>query len=258
MSIVKELNQSKDKAKKVLEKNQAISEVRLLLDADHSEDMRIARALGNNHSVAKAQKKVGQQIELEKLDTAYAGGVYKTSDIKALCVRYRMRFLQSRHFAGYLDKEVFAKIKAFAKETNTEISDANLQYNFFILAPDEAFNIDTERMPRVTDDPAIFYKIDEHHYRLIHKWGKDFTIARRWKGLVWQSMATRFWAHTVLTALCLLTGLYLFNASTGLYPVVFLSLLAGFAANARLYNISTSNREKVFTNHCWNDSTRYV
>ena len=37
-------------------------------------------------------------------------------------------------------------------------------------------------------DPVLFYKIDDQHYRLIHKWGNDFTVLRRIKGYVYDNV----------------------------------------------------------------------
>ena len=185
MSILKELNKSKKAM--LTEKNEILSSVKLLMDSDAAEDLRISRALGSYHSLARAEVMVGKKIELEKLDAGYGGNVFKIEDIKNLCIKYRLRFLKSQHFAGHLDIEVFAKLKEFSKETNTEITDGNLERKFYILAPDESFTLKANRLPRISDDPAIFYKIDDSHYRLIHKWGADFTPLRYLKGLMWRN-----------------------------------------------------------------------
>lgn len=252
MSIVKILESAKINLLNADKKNEIISDVKLLLDSDSSEDLRIANALGKNHSLAIAQNKIGMQIELKELDEKYAGNVFKIEDIKSLCIRYHMRFLKTTHFSGHLDITAIHKIKEFAKETGTEITDGNLQHNFYMLAPNESFKLKSERMPRKSDDPAIFYKIDEKHYRLIHKWGIDFTLLRLWKGLMFRSLRIRYWLVALLFIIAISTPLLLIGIS---YWWALFSAL-GFVGSW-LYNydyFDMNSPEQCFSPYKWNQT----
>ena len=255
-NIVTELESSKTAAVNAGKTEKALNDVKLLMDADAGEDLRLSNALGKNHSLARAQQQIGFQIELEKLDKAYLGQVFKIQDIKNLCVKYNMRFLKSKHFAGHLDVSVFAKLKQFAKDTKTEISDGNLEHNFFILAPSESFKLNPNRLPHVNDDPALFYKVNDGHYRLVHKWGKDFTVVRFIKGLLWRNLAMRFWLTTFfVAAIMMAVSAILINAfsfSPSIYLFSLLSIAISFLINKKIYLVSSKSRYQLFSNHTWN------
>ena len=264
MSILKELNKSKKAM--LTEDNEIISSVKLLMDGDAAEDLRISRALGRNHSLARAEVMVGKKIELEKLDAGYGGNVFKVEDIKNLCIKYHLRFLKTEYFAGHLDVEVFAKLKAFSKETNTEITTGNLERKFYILAPSESFTLKENRLPRISDDPAIFYKIDEDHYRLIHKWGADFTPLRYLKGLMWRNAALTYWLvfamiFTVGTiATYLISKLIPTPISVLLYILYFIivgffNLISPFWLSP-LLNSDISDKSRLYTENTWNSTDR--
>lgn len=267
MSILKELNKSKKAM--LQEENEILSSVKLLMDSDAAEDLRISNALGSNHSLARAQVMVGKKIELENLDKGYGGNVFKIEDIKRLCIKYHLRFLKTQHFAGHLDIEVFAKLKEFAKETSIQITDGNLERKFYILAPDESFNLNSERLPRVSDDPAIFYKIDEDHYRLIHKWGADFTPMRYVKGLFWRNSRLTYWMTVALVASALaILSYFLINFFPSLTfdvsPVIFFASCGVFTIFSfispfffsPLLNTDISDTSILCSNKTWDSSLR--
>lgn len=202
VSIDKELEKVSQK-EKVKYDVDPVNEVKLLLAADSSEDLRILRNLSNSSQFNRIEKVRGEQIELENLENEYEGNVYKIDQIKNLCVDYRLRFLQSRYFTGNYDVEVITKIKDFAKKTNTSIDNHTLGYKFFIMAPQEMFELRDEKYIskaelRRQKDPAIFYQIDNNHYRLIHKWGNDFTIFRLIEGFRWKSWWNHQWFNTTM------------------------------------------------------------
>lgn len=198
--------------------DQAVKQVLLLEQGDAQEDLRIANALGKNHSISRAQTEMGKKLELETLDGKYAGNVYTLKQIKGLAKKYNMRFLPSKHFCGNLDTEVIAKLKAFSRETNTEITDGALQHNFYILAPESCFVLQeniviNERKPV---DPALFYKIDDDHYRLVHQWGSDFNLWNRYQGFKHSDRSNYVWAnlleYVLIAAVILLPAFYFFGS----------------------------------------------
>ena len=237
IAIDKELEKKSQEEKKKFNTD-PINEVKLLLAGDASEDLRILRGLSNNSQFNRIEKIRGEQLQLEKLENGYAGKVYKVEQIKKLAVDYHLRFLQSRYYTGSFDVEVAAKIKEFAKETNTSIDDYTLGRQFYVLAPQEMFELKDERyVSKKEQDPAIFYQIDSEHYRLIHKWGNDFTVFRLLEGFRYKSWWSHQWFNTamVLPFVAIIVGL-LFNVHTienhpismGLVTFVFSFLFAYF------------------------------
>lgn len=202
VSIDKELEKVSKQDKEKFNFN-PINEVKLLLEGESSEDARILRGLSQNSQFNRIEKVRGEQIELENLENEYEGKVYTIDQIELLCVDYRLRFLQSKYFTGTYDVEVAAKIKEFAKTTNSPIDDWSLGRRFFMMAPQNMFELRDEKYISKAElrrqaDPAIFYQIDEKHYRLIHKWGADFTIFRLIEGFRWKSWWSHQWFNTVM------------------------------------------------------------
>lgn len=204
ISIEKELEKvsKEEKQKFTLD---PLNEVKLLLEGNATEDARILRGLSKNSHFNRIENLKGKQLELENIENEYDGKVFTIEQIEKLCVDYRLRFLQSRHYTGSYDVEVAAKIKEFSKTTNTSIDEWTLERRFFMMAPKEMFQLTTEKYIskaelRRQQDPAIFYQIDEKHYRLIHKWGEDFTIFRLIEGFRWKS----WWSHQIFNTVMLM------------------------------------------------------
>jgi len=204
VSIDKELEKASQEQKQKYNID-PINEVKLLLAGDSSEDARILRGLSQNSQFNRIEKVRGEQLELENFENEYEGKVYTIDQIQKLCVDYHLRFLQSKNYTGTYDIEVASKIKEFAKNTKSPIDEYTLGRRFFMLAPSEMFSLRDEKYISKAElrrqaDPAIFYQIDQNHYRLIHKWGDDFTIFRLIEGFRWRSWWSHQWFNTIMLA----------------------------------------------------------
>lgn len=193
----------------IKEQTEAVKNVRLLLESHTQEDNRIINLIGANSTLAKQQQELGRVMELEKMENEY-GKVFHINEIQNLAIEYKLRFLPSSQFTGNMDVQVVSKVKEFVGEAATRktvvgLDDHVLKNQFYILAIASQFNLRQGRrrppsIPKIVDrDPVLFYKIDEDHYRMIHKWGTDFTIFRRITGWIWQNSAN----HTFFTSLWL-------------------------------------------------------
>ena len=167
-----------------------VKELKLLLASDGQRDLEMLRSLAPNSPLIANEKKLGSLIELENFEKEYLGKVYTRNMIKDLAVDYKLKFLPATYFKGDMDVVVLSKIRQFAKDTNTEIDRHTLSSRFFILAPHQCFHLKERERPTPPKpiDPLIFYKISENHYRLIHKWGADFTPLRRLLGWKWENV----------------------------------------------------------------------
>lgn len=203
VSIEKELEKVSQEEKQKFDL-EPVNEIKLLLAGESSEDARILRGLSQNSQFNRIEKVRGEQLELENFENEYEGKVYTIDQIEKLCVDYRLRFLQSRLYTGTYDVEVAAKIKEFARNTKSPIDEYTLGRRFYMMAPGEMFALRDEKYISKAElrrqaDPAIFYQIDEKHYRLIHKWGDDFTIFRLIEGFRWKS----WWNHQLFNTVML-------------------------------------------------------
>jgi hypothetical protein len=270
VSIEKELQKHSVKHKETLTID-PINEVKLLLESNATEDARILRGLSNNSQFNRIERTHGEKLELEKIEKANNGNVFTIDQIEKLAVDYNLRFLQSVYYTGSYDVEVAAKIKEYAVSTNSPIDSYSLERRFFMLAPEEMFQLKEEKYVSKAElrrqaDPAIFFQIDEKHYRLIHKWGSDFTIFRLIKGFRWKS----WWSHQIFNTAMLLpiiATLFIltFNnpaAMLGNHPVLFssISLALSFLSAFMIFGLRKQDEFEAingfFSKTNWNQTTK--
>ena len=166
------------------------------MDANAAEDDKILRSLGSSHQYMRDKVTLQKQLEIEKFDKDYAGKVYTIDQIKDLAIKYNLKFLNSEHFKGKIDIEVAAKLKEFSRETKAPIDEYTLRRRYYILAPPAQFNLELVKRTRPVD-PLLFFQLDDNHYRLIHKWGADFTVLRRISGWINESYEHKFLTNLV-------------------------------------------------------------
>ena len=115
-----------------------------------------------------AQPKSINEFDLDKFDSK---DIYHISNIKDICIDYRLRFLDLKYFKNDLPQEAFDKIAALKVAHNTTLS------GFKIMAPSKLFRL------KDTDDPLLFIPIGNDYFYLIHQWGDNLHPFR--KALVW-------------------------------------------------------------------------
>lgn len=93
--------------------------------------------------------------------------IYHIDTIKAICIDYRLRFLDTKYFKGKLPHEAISKVKQLEKNHDIEIK------GFKIIAPSKLFKLEN------ADDPLLFAPIGNGYYYLIHKWGNDLSPFRK-------------------------------------------------------------------------------
>lgn len=266
IKLDKELQAAKDKDMAQYQQSHALKDVKLLLEANASEDQRILENLSQSSAFRRAKNQYGVLLELEKLEKDYAGDVFTSEQIKTLAIKYRLRFLPSQLFCGDLDVEVAAKIKEFSKTATVSIDNYTLSRKFFILAPPSMFKLTEKKYERTPRDPILFYQIDEDKYRKIHKWGSDFSIWRRFLGFYWASVENQL---TVRYSVIFLTLLTVFGISFPLFVVnhpiwsniivIISSFLALLIVSQRVIpedRVSATN--KLYTPNNWNNDLKLV
>lgn len=232
---------SKKQRERDFSETTVISEANRLISEKGAEDYEILKQMGMHKNILKADELKGKKMELQALEEKY-GGIFTIDEIKNLACRFRLRFLRSDNYTGHVDPEMFQKIKEFSKDYNIELRGTDFNYKFYILAPKEAFRL--EKYPK---DPILFYKVDNEHYRMVHKWGADLTTWREAIGWKYQSV------HTFMASWAMIFYLmFLVAASLTLSPIMalFLPLLP---AGIVLFAIVAPNLDEVQRNEdCWN------
>ena len=146
------------------ERNKEISSVEL---------KSIVKKIWNNHDSKKDQIRISlnkkndyknNQLKFDKMESK---NIFHKDTIKKICVRYRLRFLDSNLFKGEYPKNITRIITDLESKHDTSLS------NFKIMAPSKLFKI------KSPDDPILFVPIGNDYFYLVHKWGKEFNKLRK-------------------------------------------------------------------------------
>ncbi len=106
-------------------------------------------------------------VDRSKLDK---NKVFSIDDIKAVCIKYRLRFLDSKYFRmENLPYDALYAIRELEKESDSEIRQTK------IAAASGYFKLQDSNK-----DPLLFAQLDEHNYYLVFKWGKELGWYKKW------------------------------------------------------------------------------
>jgi len=184
-------------------------------------------------------------FELSNMD---ASRVYSLAEIKTICVRYRLRFLDSKYFKGEIPPEAMSAIKTLQKENQVELE------GFKIVAPAELFNL-KER----DKDPMLFVPIGNQNYYLVHRWGGDLNPWRRilsWPLQTFPNMVKTVFGAAFLGALSVPHNVMVPDPSMASWPIrgiLFFWLLIALCGMTTLYVLGTG---KNFNDAEWNSRYR--
>lgn len=145
-----------------LHSEKILEEVHKLLRQDSENEKRIEENITGNRDA------VYNRFNFELLET---DRIYHISQIREICIDYRLRFLNSKYFKGKIPPEAISRIKRLEKQHDLEIK------GFKIIAPSKLFKLEDK------DDPLLFAPIGNDYFYLIHKWGNDLHPLRKW--LMW-------------------------------------------------------------------------
>ncbi len=113
--------------------------------------------------------------------------IFSLSQIRNVCIRYRLRFLDSSCFRSEFPYEAIIKIKELEKRSGIKID------SFKIMAPSKSFDLEN-----INKDPLLFAKVSNQTFILIHKWGNDLAWFHRLAAWPFQSFKTLIISLTVL------------------------------------------------------------
>jgi hypothetical protein len=133
----------------------------------------IIKNIWTNYDPKKGQikislnKKNNDKFNRLKFDKMESKNIFHKNTIKKICVRYRLRFLDSNLFKGEYPKNITRIIRDLESKHDTNL------INFMIMAPSKLFKI------KSPDDPILFVPIGNDYFYLVHKWGKEFNKFRK-------------------------------------------------------------------------------
>lgn len=173
MNLVKELHKTarKNYEKQLREAEQVLDSVKANLEMDDGNDRDMLRYFGTSsivHDPKQTIKKVNRFIEGEYVTTA---------DVKNVCIKYHLRCLNSEYYKKEIPLAVLNDLRLFKE--NNKLSDCDLSRNLLVIAPASHFALGK----RPAKDPVLIYQSIDH-YKIISKWGNDFTFLRRFYRLL--------------------------------------------------------------------------
>ena len=183
-------------------------ELRTAIKIIWSKDDQIKKALN------KKNDNKHNDLKFDKMKTR---NIFHKDTIKKICVRYRLRFLDSSLFKGEYPKNITKIIGKIERNHNTTLS------NFMIMAPSKLFKI------KSPDDPILFVPIGNDYYYLIHKWGEEFNYLRKLMVLPFKNIDNLTIFSVLVSVLFALLGkLFMPSLTFSEVFILFLFLVKGF------------------------------
>ena len=120
----------------------------------------------------KKRSKINQDINIDlsldyKLDKINSDRIFHISDIKKICIDYRLRFLDFELFKGKVPDEAYKNLKSFYSDHK------KIKREIKMMAPSSLFQLENY------DDPLMFASLGNDYFYLIHKWGNDLSFFRK-------------------------------------------------------------------------------
>lgn len=242
-------NSSVKKVQNVAEKT------KLLTNGENtSQDLNLIEALcGSDSPLIVANKNIGKIIEKDNHEKVYGTDIVSLNSIKKLSIKYNLRFARTNKYKGMLGFDVLDKIKEFGIATNTTVSSAVLERNFYVLTTNKSLE------GKSNDVVILIYKIDNDFFKIIHTWGKLPSIFRLPIAAMYRNPKTLAIGIGVISMLSLsiILGL-LIPIQTFLeeqvllwLPQLFLGLVGWFISSLFIEDISSSKSKKIFSEKNW-------
>lgn len=201
MSILKQLE--KEKQQRVKEQNNHIDFAKQLLSSNEVQEREVLRGLGLDDHLVKGEMQQELSILDKKYQEEYEGKIFHINEIYKIGMKYRLYLKTANLYRGVIPADIGSIILRMKEKHNLHLdrrSNNSDTGKFFILAPPDMFkdystfgekvvklftDVNEARKEAIRKreaDPCMFYQIDDKHFKLIKKWGSDFTLILRIKG----------------------------------------------------------------------------
>jgi hypothetical protein len=181
--------------------------------------------------------KIQNDFDFDQLETHK---IYHLEQIRDVCIRFRLRFLDLKYFKNKLPESALEAVNSIEDKHNTVLTD------FKIMAPSVLFRLERK------DDPLLFVPIGNGYYYLIHKWGNDLHPMRSilmWPFKnIWNLLITLLgvsWIATEMTPM----GLFTKTPDTTSYWMLFFFMFKAIASVVLFYGFALG---KNFNPAIWN------
>ena len=225
-------NRLRARRNKRLSPEAILAQVKEIWQQEDAERSRIEDALA-----APAKNQPTPTLDFDLLE---ADRIFHLSDIKNICIDYRLRFLDASFFKGEIPEEAISKIRNMEKQHDQQLS------GFKIIAPSKRLKLEN------ADDPLLFVPMGNDYFYLIHKWGNDLHPLRRWLMWPYKSFENLIFAVFVLSILLTaITPMELFTKNVNMqeYVLMFLFMFKAVGGIVLYYGFA---KGKNFNTVIWN------
>lgn len=108
--------------------------------------------------------------------------IFTLEQIEKLCIKYRLRFLDSKYFKGEIPYEGIQKIKKLENQLGHSLK------GFKIIAPKELFTLSDK-----DSDPILMLPLKNNRFYFIHKWGGEISALRATLAYPMRDFMSMFW-----------------------------------------------------------------
>ena len=175
------------------------------------------------------------------IDKLKSKNIYHISDIKKICIDYRLRFLNIKYFKADIPLTAQTKLKTFKKEQKLNILDLK------IMAPSKLFKL------KNADDPLLFCNLGNDYFYLIDKWGNDLSFFRKISMWPFKSLTNILFFIAFLSLLATLIipkGIFVYENSPNVeFFITYLFMLKSIVAVVLFFGFSLG---KNFNKAIWN------
>ncbi|RZJ64234.1 MAG: hypothetical protein EOO50_16425 [Flavobacterium sp.] len=147
---------------KSISQDELLDRVKSILENNETERREIREKIGNGDA---------SDSNVFNVDLLETDRIFHISQIRKICIDYRLRFLPTSYFKGGIPEEAITQIRQLESKHDLKI------HGFSIIAPTKTFQL------KKYDDPLLFAPIGNDYHYLIHQWGNDLKASRKW--LVW-------------------------------------------------------------------------
>lgn len=128
--------------------------------------------------------------KIDEEDISDKNLIFKSTEIKALCIKYRLKFLESKHFKPELPYESVLKIRELNKTHHKDLKE------FKILSHPNSF-----KKTETNENSLLFVPTNHGNYYLIHHWGPPLKWHRKFTSLPLRSFESIFITVAIISAI---------------------------------------------------------
>lgn len=222
-----DLHKALQEIRKRNSKNELLDEVNQLLEEGFNKDVDVKAQIKSNNDTPL-------RLDLTKLNPEH---IYTLDQIKSLCIKYRLRFLDASIFKGEIPYEALMRIKELEEEHQCKLE------GFKIVAPKKMFQLSDK-----DSDPILFLKLPNNRFYFIHKWGGEINVFRSLLAFPFRNVMTMFWslfAMALVFTICVPTSsayLFAFLLVHSFIGICGLACLVIFSLRENLSNIEWDSR----------------